>query len=1296
MNIGSNTIRRYSIRAFMIITLFFVVSGSASSQAKPYAGGMLVVPVYPTSGLEVTVANHPPVAMPYFEWQAYPGALTYRLQVSDQIGFNTVQKEVVLAHTKYLATDLAWLRDTTWYWRVRVETATGVVGAGDWPASPWMFSRNWAANNAPALLSPAAGATIEFIEDPVFSWTPVTGAAQYVLKIDNDADCQSPLYTYTTPYTRYTHNVRIANANYYWCVTPQDPANRDGQTSEVRQLFVNYARTTTLLAPANNSFPVYTPEFRWTAVKGAIGYQLQYSTDPTFQTNVTSVNVNQTAYTPPSSLPNDQDYYWKVRVYYRSGVLSADSETWKFQKKWYHQPIVLTPRNNEVVNVQSFTWTPVREAAYYIIQGSFDPGFGTVKWSATTPNTWYWRNEFPPDEWNTTIYLRVTPYDANNNPGKASNSISYRPRYDVGLAENIYPRYYYAPPSAASGNYLPPYDIPTSYDYALAVPTLYWSRTYVPGATPGSSALLPEHTEADYYKLEVSSDVNFFTVDWTYTTSNLSATPDETTPFTPTAAITYYWRVTPYIMSGAVLTNSATNQPWAVRFDTSRLMTPTATSAPVLLRPPFNEKVMELLPSFEWKPLQGAQRYEFQLSTTSSFTTTAYAAQTAYTHHTPHTRLPVGTYFWRVRGLDGAGNPVGVWSTVRRLIVVQQTRWTGSWPVCAPAAVPDTPHTLLGTSPNTGTPTDLTTLYAAQDKDYWYVGFHVSPNVTGTVVYGLYLDGDQEDDSGAPVAPPNRPTVTTVNYYRPEYAVYVVYSDTQFLTAAPKAVALYRWDSINSAWDPEIKDLLDPLQVGGGFTYSPATRYAEFKLPKTAIGDAGFSPFVLSPVLFSATSNSATVAADTVPDNGQNVAVLREVKSIADRLSLSLPGDNSTGEDVAINSMPFMYAEAGNIDWLKGTQVQIYRDPVFNNLLLQQTFTCSGCENYVDVFQHVFTPNRVIEDNTLYWRYTVRHFSKPQTIIAPQCPTINDTYSPPSEAHVFVKYGPVPQNLRVDGNYNLPTFRWDDVEGAAYYRLQWSSSPDFSGSVTENNTNHNSYTPLTPLAPGLYYWRVRQENNTTAAYRSDWSISSTLVITLPEITVVSPPPGTIVNLPPTFKWTPVLTSAWGSPNARLQIATSPTGFGSPFESVDTDTINWTPNKTYADGTYYWRVAVRDANNNLGPYTAIYSFTKQYPAPVLVAPLPGSRAGDYPEFEWQPVAGAAKYRLQVATNPQFTSPVVNADTFNTHYIPTTKLNTGSYYWRVAMLDKDNRQGPYNDATLIVDPLPYRLYIPLVRR
>ena len=122
MKLGQKILTPWAvIRALVIGLAVLLLLGPTSSRAEPHASGMLVTPVYPTSGLEATVANHPPVAMPYFEWQPVAGARSYRLQVSDQIGFNTVQRDVIIPHTKYLATDVGWLRDTTWYWRVKVQ-----------------------------------------------------------------------------------------------------------------------------------------------------------------------------------------------------------------------------------------------------------------------------------------------------------------------------------------------------------------------------------------------------------------------------------------------------------------------------------------------------------------------------------------------------------------------------------------------------------------------------------------------------------------------------------------------------------------------------------------------------------------------------------------------------------------------------------------------------------------------------------------------------------------------------------------------------------------------------------------------------------------------------------------------------------------------------------------------------------------------------------------------------------------------------------------------------------------------
>lgn len=66
-------------------------------------------------------------------------------------------------------------------------------------------------------------------------------------------------------------------------------------------------------------------------------------------------------------------------------------------------------------------------------------------------------------------------------------------------------------------------------------------------------------------------------------------------------------------------------------------------------------------------------------------------------------------------------------------------------------------------------------------------------------------------------------------------------------------------------------------------------------------------------------------------------------------------------------------------------------------------------------------------------------------------------------------------------------------------------------------------------------------------------------------------------------------------------------------------------------------------------------------------LPADLASDLPRqprFYWQAVSGAQDYHIQVADNPQFNNPVVNAAVAGTDMRPATTLNAGAeYFWRV---------------------------------
>ena len=216
-----------SISWRMILSLVLVVAlslaivplDSQAVRSKPVA---VPVPVLtsPANGTTTTVANYPPQAIPAFQWQAVTGATAYRIQFADNIGFSPVQYEATTATNQLIPTSDGVFRDTTWYWRVRVESPS----VGDY-SYPWQFTRSWGnSSNAPNLLSPSSGASVEFFEGSIFSWTPVIGAASYRLKISTGSpDCSSNIVTnLTTLTTRYNLAERLVNGTYYWCVIPLD------------------------------------------------------------------------------------------------------------------------------------------------------------------------------------------------------------------------------------------------------------------------------------------------------------------------------------------------------------------------------------------------------------------------------------------------------------------------------------------------------------------------------------------------------------------------------------------------------------------------------------------------------------------------------------------------------------------------------------------------------------------------------------------------------------------------------------------------------------------------------------------------------------------------------------------------------------------------------------------------------------------------------------------------------------------------------------------------------------------
>ena len=174
--------------------------------------------------------------------------------------------------------------------------------------------------------------------------------------------------------------------------------------------------------------------------------------------------------------------------------------------------------------------------------------------------------------------------------------------------------------------------------------------------------------------------------------------------------------------------------------------------------------------------------------------------------------------------------------------------------------------------------------------------------------------------------------------------------------------------------------------------------------------------------------------------------------------------------------------------------------------------------------------------------------------------------------------------------------------------------------------------------------------------------------------------------------TPTTQPRLAVPRYRIQVDNDPT-FSSPDINETVEGTAYTPPKGKAleDATWYWRVALNDANGKLGPYSAVWTIHKEYDIPVLIWPQAGGTSGIIPPFTWQAMAGAAYYRLEVATSDTFVNPT-RTDTLNCTYTPSKKMDHGTHYWRIQMYDLDRNPGPITSGRF---RLGYEIYLPHVR-
>ena len=261
------------------------------------------------------------------------------------------------------------------------------------------------------------------------------------------------------------------------------------------------------------------------------------------------------------------------------------------------------------------------------------------------------------------------------------------------------------------------------------------------------------------------------------------------------------------------------------------------------------------------------------------------------------------------------------------------------------------------------------------------------------------------------------------------------------------------------------------------------------------------------------------------------------------------------------------------------------------------------------------------------------------------------------------------------------TFSWNSLTGASSYQLQISTSSSFTSNQVDVTTSATSYQVSGLYYSTGYYWRVGAVTANGTVYSNSW-----------QFTTGSPGsgngnPGPILTQPTNgatdiatngaFSWQ----SITGTTSYRIQISTS-SYFG--YNQVDVSGLtspNYTVSGLYLLTPYYWRV---NATSSAGTtdWSTTYSFTTASTnpppgptAPILDTPVSGTTNTPLtPTLVWNASQGATSYNLQVSTNTQFSSFIVNSTGLSTTSYSLSGLNEATtYYWRASATNSNGTSG-----------------------
>ncbi len=251
------------------------------------------------------------------------------------------------------------------------------------------------------------------------------------------------------------------------------------------------------------------------------------------------------------------------------------------------------------------------------------------------------------------------------------------------------------------------------------------------------------------------------------------------------------------------------------------------------------------------------------------------------------------------------------------------------------------------------------------------------------------------------------------------------------------------------------------------------------------------------------------------------------------------------------------------------------------------------------------------------------------------------------------------------------SLKWNTVEGADHYRVIISAKNDMSSFIFDsNNIETNILIPYKLSYNYTYYWQVRAYQGTTEGVLSAVRCFTTTLA--PPLLSYPANDTTDMPLNGSLYWKAVT----GSNSYRYDIS-----LYDDFRILITSNNNVTGtsigySNLLPDKKYFWRVRANRFYDT-SAWSATYSFTTLAAKPVLKSPADGGiKIATDTKLSWDSIATALTYNLQIATDYEFTSIILDTVSITNASFKTKSLpEKRKLYWRVQAVYRE-RTSPWS--------------------